>query len=74
MTSISSPFGLISCLILFICCCVHFKRIKALKHFLEMAKDKGPLSIFQKAAVVGVRLQYQIGFISIILAIIILIK
>jgi hypothetical protein len=74
MTNISSPGGLLCCIILFICSCVHFRRVKALKHILEMAKDKGPLSIFQKAAVIGVRLQYQIGILSIILAIVILAK
>ena len=74
MTSITSPYGLLSCILLFICSCVHFKRVKALKHFLEISKDKGPLSIFQKAAIVGIRLQYQIGIIAIILAIVILLK
>jgi hypothetical protein len=74
MTNISSPGGFLCCLILFVCSCVHFRRVKALKHILEIAKDKGPLSIFQKAAVIGVRFQYQIGFFAIVLAIVILVK
>lgn len=74
MTSISTLYGLLSCIILFICSCVHFKRIKALKYFIEVSKEHGPFSIFQKAAIVGIRLQYQIGIISIILAILILTK
>jgi hypothetical protein len=74
MTNISSVGGLLCCILLFICSCVHIRRVKALKHMLVLAKESGPFSIFHKASVVGIRLQVQLGISCIILAIFILLK
>lgn len=73
MTNIQSLEGLIATVLIVIITCVHIKRITILKSYLNL-REFGPLSIFNKAAVIGLRLQLQIGIICIALALYILIR
>lgn len=59
MTNLSNPEGLLACIVVFLCTCVHARRVKVLKPFLENVKD-GPLGILHSAGIVGMRLQFQI--------------
>lgn len=75
MTNVSTPEGLISCVLVFICSCAHIRRIRALKPIINSAvKQFGPLSIFHKASVIGMRLQIPVGIICVTLALYILIR
>lgn len=75
MTNVSTFEGLLSCVLVFICTCAHIRRVRALKSVINSAlKQFGPLSIFHKASVIGLRLQFQISFCCIVLAIYILVR
>ena len=75
MTNVSTIEGLISCVLVFISTCVHIRRIRALKPIINSAvKQFGPLSIFHKASVIGMRLQIPIGIICVVLGLFILIR
>lgn len=75
MTNISSFEGLLSCVLIFICSCTHIRRVRALKPMVHSAlKQYGPLSIFHKASVIGVRLQVPIALCCIAVAIYILLR
>lgn len=67
MTNVSSFEGLLACVLILICTCAHISRVKSLKSLLNW-KQFGLLSIFHKAAVIGIRLQLQIGLICLILS------
>jgi uncharacterized membrane protein len=70
MTNVSAFEGLLACALIFICTCAHIKRVKVLKPLInDQFRHFGPLSIFNKAAVIGIRLQVQIGISCIVLAI-----
>ena len=73
MTNLSTFEGLLACILIFITSCVHFRRVKAFKELI-MKKQFGPLSVFQKASVIGLRLQVQIGLICTALAFYILFR
>jgi hypothetical protein len=75
MTNLSSFEGLLSCVLIFICSCTHIRRVRALKPMINSAlKQFGPLSIFHKASVIGIRLQVQIALLALIIAIYILLR
>ena len=74
MTNITDGVGLLTLILLTICSCVHFRRVKALKHMLLSAKNGGPLDIFYKASVIGIRFQVPIGVFCMILGVYILLK
>ena len=74
MTNITDGVGLLTLILLTICSCVHFRRVKALKHMLMAAKNGGPLDIFYKASVIGIRFQVPIGALCALLGIYILLK
>ena len=75
MTNVSTFEGLLSCVLIFICSCVHLRRVKALKPVINNAlKQFGPLSIFHKASVIGIRLQVPIGVLCISLAVYIILR
>ena len=75
MTNVSTFEGLLSCVLIFICSCAHLRRVKALKPLINNAvKQFGPLSIFHKASVIGLRLQVPIGILCITVAIYIIVR
>jgi hypothetical protein len=74
MTNITDGVGLLTLILLTICSCVHFRRVKALKHMLLKAKQGGPLDIFYKASVIGIRFQLPIGIACMLLGLYILVK
>ena len=75
MTNVSTFEGLLSCVLIFVCSCAHLRRVRALKPVINSAlKQFGPLSIFHKASVIGIRLQVPISLSCIALAIYILIR
>ena len=57
MTNAYSFEGLLACVLVFICSCVHIRRVRSLKHFIVDNKCNGFFSIFYKASVIGLRLQ-----------------
>ena len=67
MTNVSDFEGLLACVLIFICTCAHIKRIKVLRPLINW-RQFGPLSIFSKAAVIGIRLQVQVGILCLILS------
>lgn len=75
MTNATNIEGLISIVLIFVASCVHVNRVKALKPILSTdLKLMGPLSIFHKASVVGIRLKWPISIFCAILAFYILIR
>ena len=75
MTNVSTFEGLLSCVLIFICSCAHLRRVKALKPLINNAvKQFGPLSIFHKASVIGLRLQVPIGILCITVAIYVIVR
>jgi hypothetical protein len=74
MTNITDGVGIITFILLTICSTVHFRRVKALKHMLLSAKNGGPLDIFYKASVIGIRFQVYIGIACVLLGMYILLK
>ena len=74
MTNITDGVGLLTLLLLTICSCVHFRRVKALKHMIISAKQGGPFDIFYKASVIGVRLQVPIALACVVLGVYILLN
>ena len=75
MTNASNFEGLMALVFIIIASCVHVYRVKALKPILATAfKRYGPLSIFHKASVVGIRLKWPISFLCMILSFYILIR
>lgn len=73
MTNITDGVGLLTLILLTICSCVHFRRVKALKHMLLSAKQGGPFDIFYKASVIGIRFQLPIGLACMLLGLYILV-
>ena len=59
--------GLIACSVVFCCTCVHARRVKVLKPYVDGFKT-GPLSIMYKASVIGVRQQRPIMAVGLVLA------
>lgn len=75
MTNASNFEGLLSLVLIFVASCVHVYRVKALKPILSTDfKQYGPLSIFHKASVVGIRLKWPISILCAALAIYILVR
>lgn len=74
MTNITDGVGLLTLILLTICTCVHFRRVKALKHMLLAAKNGGPFDVFYKASVIGIRFQVPVGLACTILGIYILLS
>jgi hypothetical protein len=75
MTNASNLEGLVVIVLVFIATCVHINRIKRLKQIFSTSfKRLGPLSIFHKASVIGIRLMYPISFLSMMLAIYIVVR
>jgi hypothetical protein len=70
MTNVSSFEGLASVFLVALCTCVHLVRIKSLKPITDLWI--GPLSLFRKAAVLGLRLKVAIGALCLALAFFIL--
>ncbi len=73
MTNVSSLEGLIALVLIFISSCALIRRVRSVRGILSW-RQFGPLSIFHKASVVGIRLKYQISFICIGLAIYLLVR
>ena len=75
MTNVADLEGFVACVLIFICSCAHIRRVRALKPFIKSAlKQFGPLSIFHKASVIGLRLQIPIGLACVIVALYILVR
>ena len=67
MTNVERFEGLLSCVLIFICSCALVKRVRAFKSLLNW-KQFGPLSIFHKASVIGLRLKKQTAIACVVLA------
>jgi hypothetical protein len=63
MTNLANLEGLFACILVFAISCVHVRRIRVLKRFVE-SKQYGPTSILHKASVIGIRLQLQIALLA----------
>jgi hypothetical protein len=75
MTNATNFEGFFACVLIFICTCVHLRRVKSLKQIINSYfKQFGPLSIFHKSSVLGIRLQIPIAIICITLSIYIIIR
>ena len=74
MTNVSTFEGLLSVVLVFICSCVHIRRLRALKFITLTWNHYGPLSIFHKASVIGLRLSIVVGAACFALALYILIR
>jgi len=55
MVNISSPAGIASFVVLFICSCAYLRRVPRIRAVIDR-ETKGPSSIIHKAALVGQRL------------------
>lgn len=66
MTNVSSFEGLATVVLVFICSCAHVRRVKALRPLTTLTLT-GPLSLFHKASVIGLRLKEAVGCICIFL-------
>lgn len=73
MTNVSSLEGLLACVIVFICSCALVKRVRAFRSIIGW-KQFGPLSIFHKASVIGLRLKIQIAIACVVLGLYVLIR
>jgi hypothetical protein len=60
MTNVSSFEGLIASILIFICTCTLFRRVKAMKS-LTNEWNYGPLSLLHKASVIGLRLKLPVA-------------
>lgn len=74
MTNVSTFEGLLSVVLVFICSCVHIRRVRALKFITLTWNHYGPLSIFHKASVIGLRLSVVVALLCFSLAIYILVR
>eukprot|EP01033_Poteriospumella_lacustris_P013078 gene13078-gene13961 len=72
MTNVSSLEGLVALVLVFICSCALIRRVRSVRGILSW-RQFGPLSIFHKASVVGIRLKFQIALICVGLSIYLLI-
>ncbi len=73
MTNVGTLEGLTAMVLVFICSCALIKRVRPIRGILTW-RQFGPLSIFHKASVIGIRLKKQIAAACIVLAIYIIIK
>lgn len=73
MTNASSLEGFITLVLIFISSCALIRRVRSVRNILNW-QNFGPLSIFHKAAIIGIRLKYQISLICCVLAFYILIR
>ena len=62
-----------ACAFVFICTCTFLRRVRIVRPMI-IEKRFGPLSIFQKASIIGIRLDYQIATLCVLLSIYILLK
>ena len=63
MTNVSTLEGLLTVVLIFICSCVHIRRVRALKFITSTWTHYGPLSIFHKASVIGIRLSLVVALL-----------
>jgi len=74
MTNVTTLEGLLSVVLIFICSCVHIRRVRALKFITLSWNQFGPLSIFHKASVIGIRLSPVVAVLCFALAVYILLR
>ena len=74
MTNVTTLEGLLSVVLVFICSCVHIRRVRALKFMTLSWNHYGPLSILHKASVIGIRLSVGVAALCFSLAIYILLR
>jgi hypothetical protein len=68
MVTLSSPQGVCSFVVLFICSCAYLRRVPRLTALVDQNRS-GPLGIFYKAAIVGQRLPTIMAAACLILAV-----
>lgn len=73
MTNVSSLEGLISLVLVFICSCALIRRVRSIRSILNW-QHFGPLSIFHKASVIGIRLKHQIAIACVVLAVYVIVR
>jgi hypothetical protein len=74
MTNVTSLEGLMAVVLVFICSCVHIRRVRALKFITLSWNHYGPLSIFHKASVIGIRLSVSVASLCFALALYVVLR
>jgi hypothetical protein len=73
MTSVSDFEGFLSLILVFICTCVHIRRIPFLRNYFLNSKHSVVSQLLKRASAVGLKFQWTIGAICVALSILVLI-
>lgn len=74
MTNTSDFEGFLALVLVFICTCVHLRRVPALKEFFLSSRDSVVSNMLRKTSVLGIKFQVPITLSCIVVAILVLIK
>ena len=74
MTNASDFEGLLAVALIFVCTCVHFRRVPVLRNFFLSSPNSIVSSVLKKTSSIGLKFQVPVTIACLVVAILILIK